>query len=162
MPAAIVRRWRPLLVCAPLVVGVVGLAVWRATFAALAEGRPVRQADGEHRAERRPLLGQGCRWAQLSSDAASDRSSMCRRGGEHGVGRIVSGAAVPVLRWIACDASVARDNVDDASAGQAYRVGLTIAGVLLAAWFGVLFFVYLAAGQVATPSPGLMSRRVSV
>jgi hypothetical protein len=49
------------------------------------------------------------------------------------------------LRWISAGASTWLEiTADDPSPGQAYRIGLTIGGALLAAWLGVLFFVYLA------------------
>jgi hypothetical protein len=148
MPVAIVRPLAAALVCAALAVGVVGLAVWRATFAALAQGRP---ASGAGRAG--IALGAGLTLGQELSLAAVEFG--------RGLGPV---ADVPVatlnvawggllacvlfvfFRWIAASASTWLEvTVDDPSPGRAYRVGLCVAGVLLAAWLGVLFFIYLAA-----------------
>ena len=147
MPVAIVRPVAAALVCTPLAVGVVGLGVWRATFAALTEGR---QSRGAGRAG--IVMALGLVLGQELSLAAVEFGR-----GQGPVGDIAipvlniawSGLLVVVLfvffRWVAAGASTWLEvTADDPSPGQAYRIGLTIAGALLAAWLGVFFFVYLA------------------
>jgi Zn-dependent protease with chaperone function len=156
MPIAMVRPLAASLVCAPLAVGVVGLGVWRATFAALAEGR---RPPGAARAGM--ALALGLVLGQELSLAAVEFS----RGQGPVVGPplillnvVWGGVLIAVLafffRWVAAGASTWLEvTVDDPSPGQAYRIGLGVAGGLLAVWLGVLFFLYLAArtaGSVVT------------
>ncbi len=148
MPVAIVRPGVAALICAPLAVGVVGLAVWRATFAAVADGRPVRGAGRAGIA-----LSLGLVFGQELSLAAVELGR--DMGPVAGVpvaalnlvwGGVLATALFLYFRWIAASASVWLEvTVDDSSPGQAYRIGLTVAGAMLVAWLGVLYFVYLAA-----------------
>jgi Zn-dependent protease with chaperone function len=158
MPIAITRPLTAALICAPLVVGVVGLGVWRATFAALAESRRPRGAGRAGAA-----LGLGLVLGQELSVAAVEFG--------RGQGPIADfpvtslnaiwGALLVVMlflfcRWIAAAALAWLEvTADDPSPGEAYRIGLAIAAAFLAAWLGVLFFVYLAvrtAGNVVSLS----------
>ena len=156
MPIAMVEPLAASLVCAPLAVGIVGTGVWRATFAALAEGQ---RPPGAARAG--VALGLGLVLGQELSLAAVEFSR--GQGPVVGLPLIVlnlvwGGLLIAVLalffRWVAAGASTWLEvTVDDPSPGQAYRIGLGIAGGLLAVWLGVLFFLYLAArtaGSVVT------------
>jgi Peptidase family M48 len=148
MPVAIVRPLAAALVCAALAVGVVGLAVWRATFAAVAEGRP---SSGAGRAG--IALAAGLALGQELSLAAVEFGRGLGPVADLPVaalnvawGALLACVLFVFFRWIAASASTWLEvTVDDPSPDRAYRVGLCVAGALLAAWLGVLFFIYLAA-----------------
>jgi len=142
--------WGPLgsaLVFAPLAVGVVGLGVWRGTFAALARGKSPRGSG------RLGLgLGLGVILGQALSFVAFYFSIS---------GLALTGLALLVFdvlwnglllvglflffRWVAVGASTW---LEMAAAGRSprpvYRLGLVIAGGLLAVWLAVLYYIYNA------------------
>jgi hypothetical protein len=148
MPVAIVRPVAAALVCAPLAVWIVGLGAWRATFASLVQGQRIRGAARAGVALAVGLvLGH-----ELSLGAVEFGRGLGPLGGLPVVALNIVWLAVLALflagffRWMLAGAAAWLEvAVDDPGPGHAYRTGLTVAGVLLAAWLGVLLFGYLAA-----------------
>jgi Zn-dependent protease with chaperone function len=146
MPIAIVRPLGAALVCAPLAAGVIGASVWRATFAAIADGQRPRGVGRAGIAMAAGLiLGQ-----EIAFGGADISRGFGPIGGGSPVmfdlvwGALLSAVLFTFFRWVGASASAWLEvTVDDASPGNTYRTGLTIAGALLGAWLGLLFFVYL-------------------
>ncbi len=142
--------WGPLgsaLVFAPLAVGVVGLGVWRGTFAALARGKSPR-GSGQ--------LGLGLGLGAILGQALSFTAFYFSRSG-----LALTGLALLVFdvlwnglllvslflffRWIAVGASIWLEVAAAVrSPRPAYRLGMVIAGGLLAVWLAVLYYIYNA------------------
>jgi Zn-dependent protease with chaperone function len=135
------------LVFAPLAVGVVGLGVWRGTFAALARGKSPRGSG---------RLGLGLGLGAILGQALSfvafyfSRSGLALTGLALLVFDVLWNGLLLVglflfFRWVAVGASTW---LEVAAAGRsprlAYRLGLVIAGGLLAVWLAVLYYIYNA------------------
>jgi Zn-dependent protease with chaperone function len=128
---------------APLIVGVVGLGIWRTTFARLARGESPRGVGhltlglgvGV-------LLGRLLSLSAIASAASSDGSESV----ELLVFEVVWSALLIAglhffLRWIATGAAAWTPvAMTAASPRPAYIVGLSAAGAVLAVWLGLLFF----------------------
>ncbi|MFQ6013947.1 MAG: M48 family metalloprotease [Anaerolineae bacterium] len=136
------------LIFTPLAVGVVGLGSWRATFATLAQGGVPRGAGH---------LGLSLALGFILGQTLSFSSfiEVNQVSGQTDLIGLVSLSSFDILwsalllaslffffRWVAAGASVW---LEVAATGRsprlAYGVGLTVAGVLLAVWFGLLFLI---------------------
>jgi Zn-dependent protease with chaperone function len=142
------------LVVASLTVGVVGMGVWRSTFAGLATGEPARGAG------RLGLgLGLGLMLGQKLSFADGPHGSYWSYfpapmdpmpvPSEYQIGFELVWAGLLLasmfffLRWVAAGASTWLEvSIGDPSPRPAYRAGLVVAGGLLVAWLGVLYAIH--------------------
>jgi Zn-dependent protease with chaperone function len=131
------------LVVAPLVVGVVGLGVWRTTFAALARGEGPRNTV---------YLGVGLGIGILlglifSFNSAVRLATTEALSGSELLFYIAWGALLLIslaffLWWIAAGASAWLEvAVVNKSPRAFYLLGLTTAGGVLAIWLGLLFYI---------------------
>jgi Zn-dependent protease with chaperone function len=138
----------PALILAPLAVGVVGLGAWRATFGALALGRPPRGLS------RLGLgLGLGCVLGQFLSlegyiEASVYGSSMAVFGFYVVLSTLLLASSVLLVEWLGTGASTWLEVMATSrSPRPAYVVGLIIAGALFALCLGDLYSLYpLGAG----------------
>jgi hypothetical protein len=132
------------LLLAPFVVGVVGLGAWRATFATLARGETPHVAV---------QLGLGIGAGILLGQQLSFVAFAMAKGAPPapGVSRLTFDALWSILLvagvllllvWLVAGATAWLEvTVSWRSPRPAYTAGLAIAGVLLAAWLGLLFYV---------------------
>ena len=168
MSAAFLRPLGAALIFAPLAVGVVGLGVWRAAFAALARGELPRGAGRLGVAVGLGLLmGRHLSFTSFAvarSEAALPlpERAAALTGTPLLVFELMWGAVLLLglylfLQWIAAGATVWLEVAERArSPRRAYRVGLALAGVLLTGWLAVMFYVdalQFAASNDATLRP---------
>jgi Zn-dependent protease with chaperone function len=152
MWGAVLRPLGAALVFAPLAVGVVGLGIWRRTFAALADGLPVRGVTRLALAMWVGLvIGQNLSFASFALSRTELTLPMptvavpldAASGAAFGIAwyALLLVGLIVFLRWIAAGASVWLEVTVGRSPRGAYRTGLALASVLLALWMALLFFV---------------------
>ena len=147
LPWAALRALGAATVFAPLAAAIVGASVWRLVFAARARGQPI--AGVGHLGA---LLGLGLAAGHNLSFAATDfdQSPDALSGAplivlEAGWATWLAISLALFFHWVAAGASTWLDvAAGHDSPGRQVWAGLTVAGCLLGAWLGVLFFVYLA------------------
>lgn len=144
------------IILAPLVVGVLGVGVWRSTFAALAQGQRPRGAA-------RTALGFaiGCLIGRVVAlefalHTFSGRPPSATAGFvvAHIVwGVLLFGSVLLLLRWVAAGAVVWLEaTADRESVRPAYRTGLALAGGVFILCFTVLFPAIRAIGMTSSGS----------
>ncbi len=134
------------LVFSPLIVGVVGLAAWRATFSRVADGARLPSVKAWALGLGIGLafgliLGLGSALSTGASGAANLLPSPDQVAFMVLWAMIVIVGLLVFLRWlVACAGDWLRVTLGDASPRRVYILGLLLAAVVLAAWLGPLYF----------------------
>src|SRR5262249_53785901 len=136
------------LLIAPLLVGVVGADIWRATFAALVQGTAVR---GVGRLGMMVgvafALGQSISLSEAFSPYIADERAQTVGGAllmmQVGWAVLLGLVLAAFFRWISAGASTWLDvAARHFSPRQTYRIGLAVGSSILAVWLSVLFELY--------------------
>jgi Zn-dependent protease with chaperone function len=151
MPLALLRPFAAALVIAPLIVGVIGVGVWRGVFAKLARG--VAWSGAARLGVAAGLgfsFGQNLALADIFFGSIPAQADQQLDGWElvmlEVVGAVVMcGVLTFFLRWVAAGASTWLEGAMGwRSPRAAYLIGLAICGAVLSAWLTLLLPVYLS------------------